>query len=42
MSDITGEEIEELLKKSWVDFFDYYEGEVREYSKNMSEVEALK
>jgi len=42
MSNITGEEIEKLLKKAWSDFFKYYESEVRECSKNMSKAETFK
>lgn len=42
MSDITGKEVEKLLKKAWVDLFDYYDGEVRRYSKDMTNDEAIK
>lgn len=43
MSDITGEEIEELLKKSWNDFFEHYDSEVKRYREtpNMKPAEAF-
>ena len=43
MSDITGEEIEKLLKKAWSDFFKYYESGVQRYCEimNMSNAEAI-